>query len=180
MWRLLNRKLDPPGADIEFHLTNDIRKHTRTNCASFEQTVKFIAFLEGKRREFGVETGKPLDGVVFVEVLGAALDEDTMGRLEDGGTSNKDYEAVKIWIENRHMRLQSRAAKALPKDSDKMVYGVDAAPPPTAAPPSACPGGCGGCALHPASPAPPPGIPDPWLDSDTWACQPCVPTAQEG
>ena len=64
--------------------------------------------------------------------------------------------------------------------SDKMVYGVDAAPPPTAAPPSACPGGCGGCALHPASPAPPPGIPDPWLDSDPWACQPCEPTAQEG
>ena len=88
---------------------------------------------------------------------------------------------MKIWIENRHMRLQCRAAgKALPKDSDKMVYGVDAAPPPTAAPPSACPGGCGGCAVHPASPAPPPGIPDPWLDSDPWACQPCEPSVQEG
>ena len=25
LWRLLNRKLDPPRAAIEFHLTNDIR-----------------------------------------------------------------------------------------------------------------------------------------------------------
>ena len=36
LWRLLNSKLDPPRADIEFHLTNDIRKHARTNCTSFE------------------------------------------------------------------------------------------------------------------------------------------------
>ena len=80
--RLLNRKLDPPRADIEFHLTNDIRKHARTNCTSLERTVKFITFLEGKKREYGVETGKPLDVVVLGEVLGAALDEDTMGRLD--------------------------------------------------------------------------------------------------
>ena len=138
--------------------------------------------MESKKREFGVETGKSLVVVVFGEVLGAALDEDTMGRLEDGGISIKDYEAVKVWTENRHMRLQSRAAgKAMPKDSDKMVYGVDAAPPPKAAPPSVCPGGCGGCAVHPASPAPPPGIADPWADSqDPWACQLCEPAAQEG
>ena len=91
--------------------------------------------MESKKREFGVETGKDLDVVVFGEVLGAVLDEDTMGGLEDNGTSIKDYEAVKIWTENRHMRVQSRAAgKAMPKDSDKMVYGVDAAPPPTSAP----------------------------------------------
>ena len=36
LWRLLNRKLDPRRANIEFHLTNDIRKHARTNCTSFE------------------------------------------------------------------------------------------------------------------------------------------------
>ena len=46
-----------------------------------------------------------MDVVMIDEVLGAALAEDTMGRLEDGGISIKDYEAVKIWIENRHMRL---------------------------------------------------------------------------
>ena len=104
-------------------------------CFGFQN----IAFWGGKKREYGVETGKPLDAVVLGEVLGAALDEDTVGRLEDGGISIKDYEKVKIWAENRHMRLQSRAAgKDLPKDSDKTVYGVDAAPPPMAAPPSAC------------------------------------------
>ena len=48
-----------------------------------------------KKREFGVETGKNLD-VVLGEVLSSALDEDTMGRLEDNGTSIKDYEAVKV------------------------------------------------------------------------------------
>ena len=56
LWRLLNRKLDPPRADVEFHFISDIRKHARTTCASFEQTVRFITFLESKRREFGVET----------------------------------------------------------------------------------------------------------------------------
>ena len=34
--------------------------------------------------------------------------------------------------------------------------------------------------MHTASPASLPGTPDPWLDSDPWACQPCEPTAQEG
>ena len=58
LWRLLNRKLDPPRADVAFHLANDIRKHARTNCTSFDQTVKFISFLESKKREFGIETGK--------------------------------------------------------------------------------------------------------------------------
>ena len=39
LWRLLQRKLDPPRADVEFHLVNDIRKHARTSCANFDQTV---------------------------------------------------------------------------------------------------------------------------------------------
>ena len=42
LWRLLNRKLHPPRADWAFHWTNDIRKHARTSCADFGQTVKFI------------------------------------------------------------------------------------------------------------------------------------------
>ena len=54
-----------------------------------EQTVKFIALLEGKKREYGVETGKNLDVLVLGEVLGAALDGDTMGRLEDGGITSR-------------------------------------------------------------------------------------------
>ena len=51
LWRLLNRKLDPPRADVEFHLTNDMTKHARKSCASFEQTVRSIAFLETNKRE---------------------------------------------------------------------------------------------------------------------------------
>ena len=139
----MNRKLDPPRADIEFHLTNDIPTHARISCTAFEQTVRFIAFLETKRREFGVENGKNLDPTVLGEILGAAMGEDTIGRLEDVGTRIKDYAAVQIWFENRHTKLQSRAAgKAIPKESDKMVYGVDSALP-AQSPASACPGGCG-------------------------------------
>ena len=82
LWRLLNRKLDPPRADVAFHWTNDFRKHARPNCADFGQTVKPIAMLEGKRREFAAETGETLDPVVLGEILGAAMAEDTLGRLE--------------------------------------------------------------------------------------------------
>ena len=93
MWRLLNRKLDPPRADVELHLINDFRKHARTSCANFEHIVRFIAFLETHRREFGVETGTNLDPTILGEVLGAAMDEDTVGRIEDFGKSIKDYDA---------------------------------------------------------------------------------------
>ena len=89
----MNCKLDPPRADVEFHLINGIRKHARTSCASFEQTVRFIAFVKSKRREFGVETGTNLDPTILGEVLGAAMDEDTVGRIEDFGKSIKDYDA---------------------------------------------------------------------------------------
>ena len=68
---------------------NDIRKHARTSGATFDQTVRFITFLESKRREFGVETGTSLDTTVLREVLGAAMDEDTVGRIEDAGKSIK-------------------------------------------------------------------------------------------
>ena len=34
-----------------------------------------------------------MDVAVLGEILGAAMDEDTMSRLEDSGTSIKDYEA---------------------------------------------------------------------------------------
>ena len=109
----------------------------------FSQTVKFIAMLEGKRREFQVETGEALDPVILGEILGAAMDEDTLGRLEDSGGDIKNYEKVREYAENRHVKNQSRAAgKSIPKDSDKMVYGVEAATPQL--PPDTCTGGCGG------------------------------------
>ena len=68
--------------------------------------------LEGKRREFAAET---CDVTVLGEILGAAMDEDTMGRLEDAGTDIKDYEKVRVYAENRHVKNASRAAgKAIP------------------------------------------------------------------
>ena len=66
------------------------------SCASFEQTVRFIAFLETKRRGIVVETEANLDPRVLGEVLGAAMDEDTVGRIEDAGTSIKDNDACRI------------------------------------------------------------------------------------
>ena len=112
-----------------------------------------------------------------------------MSRIEDAGKIEiRDYEAVKLYVEQRHAKLTSRAAgKAIPKDSDKMVYGVEEAQPTAAAPvPAVCGGGCGGCTIHPApvsaaSEAPPAPVYDPWTrDPDPWACQPCSPEAQEG
>ena len=123
--------------------------------------------LEGKRREFAAETGETLDPVVLGEILGAAMDEDTMGRLEDAGTDIKNYEKVRVYAENRHVKNASRAAgKAIPKDSDKMVYGVEAGS--SQSPPTTCAGACGGCAIHPAPPgleATPGAAYDPWSDS---------------
>jgi hypothetical protein len=71
------------------------------------------------------------------------------------------------------MRIQSRVAgKTLPKDTDKMVYGVDmSAPSATLAPTQ--PGPEPAAAASPT----PPGI-DPWASDDPWLCPPCPPEAQ--
>ena len=62
-----------------------MRKLARTSCVDFAQNVRFISMLEQKRREFQDETGDSLDPVVLGEVLGAAIDEGTMSRIEDAG-----------------------------------------------------------------------------------------------
>ena len=85
--------------------------------------------------------------------------------------------------EPAHEASEPRGRESHSKDSDKMDYGVDEAPPPSFAPPSAWPGGCGGCAVHPASPVPP--APTRFWDpsagsQDPWTCRPCAPSAQEG
>ena len=100
------------------------------------------------------------------------MDEDALGRIEDTSIIMKDYEACKIFCENRFTRMQSRVAgKTLPKDSDKMVYGVDTAAP--LAPP---------VQLAPElAAAEPPAASDLWADSqDPWACQTRTPESQEG
>ena len=126
------------------------------------------------------ETGEALEVSVLAHILKSAMDEDTMGRLEDAKNDDgsavdvTDYEKVKVWIENRFVKIQSRhASKAPIKDSDKMVYGVGPAERPEVGN-APCPGGCGGCATHhvPAGfsevvAAPP----DPWAGGgyDPWA-----------
>ena len=65
-------------------MTSDLRRHARANWIDFVQTVRFVAVLGTKRREFQTEIGSPLDRKVLADVLGAALDEDTSSRLEDG------------------------------------------------------------------------------------------------
>ena len=186
LWRLLNRKLDPPRADLEYHMKNDLRRHARINCTDFSQTVRFVAKLESKRREYQVETGSPLDPMLLADILGAAMDEDTSGRLEGGNVDIKDYDKVRVWIENRNTKMQSRiVGTTLPKDDNKMVYVVDpgTAPQAPAAPSGSCRGACGGCAIHPLQPAEAarPTLPDPWESAqDPWAqgCPPCAPEAQ--
>ena len=129
--------------------------------------------METTRREFGVETGTNLDPTILGEVFGAAMYEDTVGRIEDSGKSIKDYDACKNFCDNRFMLMQSRiAGKTLPKDSDKMVYGVDISAPSQAPPAQPAP--------EPAAAvSEAPGV-DPWESQDPWGCQPCAPEAQEG
>ena len=91
-------------------LTNDIQKYARTTCADFSQTVKFIAMLEVKRREFQTDTGSDLDLDVFARILGSAIDEDALGRIEDAKGDLKDYEYTRVWVENRHTKLMNRQA----------------------------------------------------------------------
>ena len=69
LWRLLNRKLDPPQADLALHLTNNLRKHARTNCADFPQTVRFISMFEQKRHEFQVKPVRLLIKLFWVRFL---------------------------------------------------------------------------------------------------------------
>ena len=89
------------------------------------------------------------------------------------GKSIKEYTECTMFYENRFMRMQSRSAgKVLPKDSDKMVYGVDMSSP-SAGPPPAQPAPKPAAAACPE----PPGV-DPWASQDPWNCHPCAPEAQ--
>ena len=183
LWRLINRKMDPPRADLDFHLINGIQRLARSNCVDFAQTVRFVNHLETRKLEFQTETGSVLDPEVLARVLSSAMDEDTHSRIEDTpGVDVKVYSEAKQWIESRDVKLKSRqAGKMVPKESDKMVYGVDqkmnfAGDYNTAAATAGCRGGCGGCAEHAvptvsSSTTLPPADPstDPWLQSpDPW------------
>ena len=136
--------------------------------------------LEIRRREFQTETGTALDVTILARILGSAMDEDTVGRLEDAKVKITDYEETKVWIEARQTKLVARSsAKTMPKtDPNAMVYGVDEPRPTpgtslsmTGAYGGTCAGGCGGCAVHSASSGASPSVPslDPWLGGDPWS-----------
>ena len=113
----MNRKIDPPRADLEFHLVNDIQRLARTNLTDWSQTVRFLANLESRRREFQTETGSVLDPKILARILGSAMDEDTVGRLEDAKVSVADYEKTRVWIESREKYPRSRNPSQEPSDS---------------------------------------------------------------
>ena len=70
-----------------------------------------------------------------------------------------------MFCENGFMRMQSRSAgKVLPKDSDKMVYGVDMSSP-SAGPPPAQPAPEPAAAACPEQPAV-----DPWTSLSAKSC----------
>ena len=103
LFRKVIRKLDPPKSDNTFHLANEIRGLGGTSpCKDFAQTCRFLLFLENRLKEFLIETGTSFLPADAARVLSQAVDEDTLGRLEDASLPPEDnYERVKNWIRER-------------------------------------------------------------------------------
>ena len=80
----------PPRADLDFRMVSDIQRLARTSCVDFAQTVSFLAMLEVRRIEFQTETGFALERDILARIPSSAMDEDTVGRLEDAGISAKN------------------------------------------------------------------------------------------
>ena len=89
-------KIDPPKSNNVFYLSNEIRGLGGTTaCKDFAQTCRFVLFLESRLKEFLIETGQSFPPNDAARVLSQAIDEDTMGRIEDAGLPLEDnYEAV--------------------------------------------------------------------------------------
>ena len=84
LFRKLIQKMDPPRADSAFHLANEIRGLGGVSvCKDFAQTVRFAKFLAGKMDDFTIETGESFPDSDAARVFSQAIDEDTMGRVDD-------------------------------------------------------------------------------------------------
>ena len=131
LWRALNRKIDPPRSDVAFHMKSEIKKLGETDCKDWTQSVRFVNFLVNRVKEYKLETGDVYDPEDLAHIVQTALDEDTLGKLEDADIDCKDYEAGKKWILERDQKHRARGkstwSAAKPPSSDAMVYGV--APP---------------------------------------------------
>ena len=109
-------------------------------CKNFEQTVRFVEFLESKIKEYLIETGENFPGHDSARVLSEALDEETLSKIDDSTTLRlTSYEPAKEWILQRDAKAKSRKAtrqKSSSMGPDDMVFGVEnkekqAAPTPT-------------------------------------------------
>ena len=131
----LVRKLDPPRADSAFHFANEIRGLGGANlCKDFAHTVQFEKFLDSRVDEYQTETVVAFPVMDAARVLSQAIDEDTMGRVDDDDSLDLKvaYLLVKIWILNRDVKLELKKhtrAKPAVKNPDDMVYGVGNAQP---------------------------------------------------
>jgi hypothetical protein len=153
LYRRLVQKLDPPRADASFHLSNEIRGLGAGNlCKDFAHTVNFVKFLDTRMEEYQTETGETFSDSDAARVLSQAIDDATMGLVQDDGEldlkdsrEGKAYAPVRAWILARDVKLKLRKhtrVRPATKGPDDMVYGVDVAQPqplPGQAPPQTAP-----------------------------------------
>jgi hypothetical protein len=170
LFRKLIQKLDPPRADSAFHLANEIRGLGGVSvCKDFAMTVRFVKFLTGKMLDYTTETGSVFPDADAARVFSQAVDEDTMGRIDDHEDLNiEKFEPIKDWILQREvkLRLRKNTRSGKGKTADDMVYGVE--PKIAESPP------------QPPTSDTPPSV-DPWHSAasaaDPWAASPGLPGA---
>ena len=91
----------------------------------FSQTCRVLTFLEQKRTHYLLQIGIAFPRDDSARVLVSVVDEDTMGRLEDGKISLENYELLVEWIRAREVRLTFRFSRGSPgKDPNAMVYAI--------------------------------------------------------
>ena len=80
----MTAKLDPARSDNVFHLAIEIRGLGGLGaCENFDQTVRFVQFLEKTQKEYLIETGEVFPDTDAARVFSEAFDEDTMGRIDE-------------------------------------------------------------------------------------------------
>ena len=166
------QKLDLPRADSAFHVANEILGPGGVCvCKDFPQAVRFVKFLASKMLDFTTETRDQLPDEDAALLFSQAIDEDTMGRIDDhDNLTIENFAPVKDWILQREikLRLRKNTRSGKGESPDDMVYGVNE---PTAAEPPPPPPSRAACA---------PSV-DPWhgaaAAADPWASSPGLPEA---
>ena len=168
LWRMLNRKVDPPRAEIGFQLKTEIAALAGKEnlCKDFNMSVRFIKHLEQKLKEYVMETGEDVLKLneTLSHVVNQVIDLDTMDRMEEAKIATQTYEDVKVWIQTRDARPRARNRGAVKIDPNAMQYSV------------ATPEQQAHAAIAPPSPPPGMSAQDPWQTGggapDPWASAP--------